>query len=133
MAARTVALTCSETLFGRALPGFSSDAIRLDQARSSRRIAASAQRAAKLKLVNDAKSSWRKEREDALKAADAEQASAAQLTAEPGAAEAGGEANGVSYATTPAPSALGTLAPPSVSVTTPAGAPIVEISAVPVL
>lgn len=59
-----------ESLFGRALPGFSSDAIRLDQARSSKRAPMSQQRAAKLKLVNDAKAAWRKEKEEAAKAAE---------------------------------------------------------------
>lgn len=70
-----------ESLFGRALPGFSSDAIRLDQARSSKRAPMSQQRAAKLKLVNDAKAAWRKEKEEATKAAEqakyAEQAASA--------------------------------------------------------
>lgn len=59
----------NECLFGRTLPGFSSDAIRLDQARASRR-AVSAQRQAKLKLVNDAKANWRREKEEAAKAAE---------------------------------------------------------------
>ncbi|WVW84851.1 hypothetical protein I302_106886 [Kwoniella bestiolae CBS 10118] len=52
-----------ETIFGRSIPGFSSDLIRLDQARSSRVRPVNAQRAVKLKLVNEAKANWRKEKE----------------------------------------------------------------------
>lgn len=59
-----------ESLFGRSLPGFSSDAIRLDQARASRRVTTQ-QRAAKLKLVNDAKAAWRREKDESVKAAEA--------------------------------------------------------------
>jgi hypothetical protein len=54
-----------EMMFGRSIPGFSSDAIRLDQARSTKRTASSAVQAARvnrLKLVSDAKAIWRKER-----------------------------------------------------------------------
>lgn len=49
---------------GRNIPGFSSDSIRLDQARSIRRAAAPLGQARlnKLKLVQDAKVAWRKEK-----------------------------------------------------------------------
>ncbi|KAK8858739.1 hypothetical protein IAR55_002968 [Kwoniella newhampshirensis] len=52
-----------ETIFGRTIPGFSSDLIRLDQARSSRVKPMNSQRAAKLRLVSEAKIAWRKEKE----------------------------------------------------------------------
>lgn len=55
----------SEMTFGRVVPGFSSDAIRLDQSRSTKRAVASNARINKLKLVNDAKMSWRRERIEA--------------------------------------------------------------------
>lgn len=48
----------------RAIPGFSSDSIRLDQAKSTKRAAASFGQARmnKLKLVQDARANWRKDR-----------------------------------------------------------------------
>jgi histone H3/H4 len=92
-----------EQMFGRTLPGFSSDAIRLDQARSSRRQAGSAQRTAKLKLVNDAKAAWRKEKEEAAKAA-----SAAAITAEAAKALSGGVVNGEATPATATATVAGT-------------------------
>ena len=48
----------------RAIPGFSSDLIRMDQARSTKRAGApiAPNRANKLKLVAEAKNAWRKEK-----------------------------------------------------------------------
>lgn len=60
----------SEFLSGRSLPGFSSDQIRFDQSRSSKRFANSAPRQAKLKLINDYKLSQRREAQEAIKAAE---------------------------------------------------------------
>lgn len=47
----------------RSIPGFSSDSIRMDQAKSTKRAGAPlpAGRLAKLKLVSEAKSGWRKQ------------------------------------------------------------------------
>jgi hypothetical protein len=91
-----------ESLFGRPLPGFSSDAIRLDQSRSSRRPPVSQQRAAKLKLVNDAKAAWRKDKEEAAK-----QAESAAIAAEAAMALGVPLANGsVSFAGTGAVTAI---------------------------
>ena len=55
---------------GRNIPGFSADSIRLDQARSTRRAAAPLGQARlnKLKLVQDAKVAWRKEKAAKLEA-----------------------------------------------------------------
>jgi transcription initiation factor TFIID subunit TAF12 len=62
-----ILLTCaSELTFSRSIPGFSSDAIRLDQARSTKRAAQStaahAARMSKIKMINEAKTAWRKEK-----------------------------------------------------------------------
>jgi len=50
-------------VLGRTIPGFSSDSIRLDQARSTKRSATNVARQNKLKVLADAKVSWRKDRE----------------------------------------------------------------------
>lgn len=109
-----------ECLLGRTLPGFSSDAIRLDQARSSRRAPISAQRQAKLKLVNDAKTAWRREKEETARAAEN-----AVFTAQAQAALHGpnGTMNG-EMDTTAAPTAVGTTVgtAQTSAVTTPAPA-----------
>jgi len=51
-------------VLGRIIPGFSSDAIRLDQARSSKRTPVNAARQNKLKILGEAKAAWRKDREE---------------------------------------------------------------------
>jgi len=107
-----------ETLFGRSLPGFSSDAIRLDQSRAARR-PMSQQRAAKLKLVNDAKAAWRKEKEDAAKNAET-----AAIAAEAAKALAGNVVVNGTDGATPATTAMSATAPVTATVTaagTPAG------------
>lgn len=73
----------------RTIPGFSSDVIRLDQAKYLRRTAAPVPpaRANKLKLVQDARANWRKEK---VAKADAEKASLEAAAA----GFAPGEANG---------------------------------------
>jgi hypothetical protein len=93
-----------ESIYGRTLPGFSSDAIRLDQARSSRRAPTSQQRQAKLKLVADARAQWRREKEENAKAAE-EAAAKAQAQA-----ALNGTMNGEMKddATTAAPTAINT-------------------------
>ena len=52
-------------ILGRTIPGFSSDSIRLDQARSTKRAPNNVARQNKLKILSEAKSVWRKERDDA--------------------------------------------------------------------
>lgn len=56
-------LTHSEVMLGRCIPGFSSDQIRLDQAKttSGSRNVNNAARANKVRMVNDAKNAWRRE------------------------------------------------------------------------
>lgn len=54
----------AECLQGRVIPGFSSDLIRLDQARS-RKPVPNQSRLNKLRAVNDAKTAFRREREEA--------------------------------------------------------------------
>jgi hypothetical protein len=51
-------------ILGRTIPGFSSDSIRLDQARSTKRAPTNAARQNKLKILGEAKIAWRKEREE---------------------------------------------------------------------
>ena len=55
-----------EMTFARSIPGFSNDAIRLDQARSTKRAAQStaahAARMSKIKMITEAKAAWRKEK-----------------------------------------------------------------------
>lgn len=70
----------------RAIPGFSSDLIRLDQAKSMKRAAAplSQGRMNKIKLVQDARTSWRKDKAaaQAKKAKDAADAAAGAVVGE---------------------------------------------------
>lgn len=52
-------------IIGRTIPGFSSDSIRLDQAKSTKRATTGVARLSKLKLLGEAKVTWRKEKEEA--------------------------------------------------------------------
>lgn len=66
-------LTCTaESILGRAFPGFSSDQIRMDQSKPTKRPPMNTMRANKLRLVGDAKAAWRREQAEAReKAAEA--------------------------------------------------------------
>ncbi|RXK40027.1 hypothetical protein M231_02667 [Tremella mesenterica] len=59
-----------EMLSGRIIPGFSSDSIRLDQSRTSRMPPIPSHRATRIKLVADARATWRKERQAERNAAE---------------------------------------------------------------
>jgi hypothetical protein len=60
-----VELMIIETICGRAFPGFSSDQIRMDQSKPAKRPPINAQRANKLRLANEHKAIWKKERAEA--------------------------------------------------------------------